>query len=346
MKRLIAIFLAAICVVTVFAGCGKKGDNGKRLNYNYDMTQYITLGDYKSIKVDAASDTFKNYYNSIYESEISAASLYVKKKEGVIAKGDIAVIEYEGRVNGKKFEGGTSTAETPLRIGSNSFIPGFEDALIGKEIGKETVIDVTFPDEYAAEELAGKPAEFTVKINYVNVLPELTDELAVKLGYENKAKYEEHLNEAATESSVYDSLLSLENMAVKSYPETEKGRYDQIYNNAVAYAEKQAELYNTENPDAKIDASTMLYKLTGMTPNDWSYYCEQNLAVEMLMYAVFDAENLSYTDDDYNAVLEEMAASNNKTVEEIKTDYEAWRLEANVVTETVLEHLTKLATAK
>lgn len=345
MKRLIAIFLAALCVITVFAGCGKKGDNGKRLNYNYDMTEYVTLGDYKSIKVDTASEIYTNYYNSQYESEISSASLYDKKTEGVIANGDIAVIEYVGRVDGKEFQGGTSTEETPLRIGSGAFIPGFEEALIGKEIGKETVIDVTFPDEYT-EELAGKPAEFTVKINYVNVLPELTDELAVKLGYENKAKYEEHLKEIAIESCIYYSLFSLENLAVKSYPETEKGRYDQMYNNYVAYAEEQAAAYNAQNTDANIDAETMLYYLTGTTAEDLAYYYEQNLTIEMLMYAIFDAENLSYTDEDYNAALEKMASGSGTTVDEIKTNYEEWQLEANVVTETVLKHLTKLATAQ
>lgn len=340
MKRLTAVLLSALCVLTVFAGCGNKSGNTARINYNYDMSEYITLGDYKSIKIDKESDTYKNYYDSQFESEISSASLYDKKTEGVIANGDMAVIEYVGRIDGEEFEGGSTTEETLLTVGAGGYIDGFEDALIGKEIGKETVINVTFPDEYSLnQDLAGKPAEFTVSINYVNVLPELTDELAVKLGYENKDKYIEHLNEAATENYVYTTLLSLENMAIKSYPETEKARYDEMYNECVAQAEKVAAENNT-------DVNTAFYQLFGTTPEYVEYYYNQYLSIDMVMYAVYDAENLSYTEEEYNAKLEELASSEGITVDEFKNLYPAWRCEAIIVQQVVIEHLAKLATAE
>jgi len=100
----------------------------------------------------------------------------------VVDNGDIAVIDFEGYIDGEKMENGSAT-NYPLELGSNSFIPGFEEQIVGMKVGEEKEINVTFPKEYGAKEIAGKDAVFKVKLNKIQekVVPEVTDELAKKL---------------------------------------------------------------------------------------------------------------------------------------------------------------------
>ena len=103
-------------------GCGKKA---KRQLYNDKLSKYITLADYKGLKVDTKSDEFKKYYDNMISSDVSSNNLYVKKTEGTVANGDTANIDYTGKKDGVAFDGGTA-AGYDLTIGSNSFIDGFE----------------------------------------------------------------------------------------------------------------------------------------------------------------------------------------------------------------------------
>ena len=118
-------------------------------------------------------------------------SFEVLKEEGAVENGDIAVIDFEGFIDDEPFEGGKAT-EYPLEIGSGSFIPGFEEQIIGMNIGEEKDIDVTFPKEYAAE-VAGKPAVFKVKLEGIKVkqLPELNDDFVEELEIEGVKTVEE-----------------------------------------------------------------------------------------------------------------------------------------------------------
>lgn len=103
----------------------------------------------------------------------------VVKEDGKVEEGDTVVLDFEGFVDGEAFEGGKAENYS-LEVGSGSFIPGFEDQLVGLEAGAEKDVEVTFPEEYHAEELAGKPAVFKVKIHEIKAkeLPELDDEFA------------------------------------------------------------------------------------------------------------------------------------------------------------------------
>ena len=140
----------------------------------------VTLGQYKGIEVEK-EDT------SATEEEIQAAlnkeqesnSRTITVEDRAVQDGDMTVIDFEGFADGTAFEGGKGT-DYPLTIGSGAFIPGFEEQLIGAEIGKEVEVNVTFPEEYHAKDLAGKPAVFkcTVKEIKVKELPELDDEFA------------------------------------------------------------------------------------------------------------------------------------------------------------------------
>ncbi len=159
----------------------------------------VTLGDYKAIEYKPTRVTVTK---KMVEEEIvnlqKENSMEVLKEEGAVENGDIAIIDFEGFIDGEAFEGGKGT-EYPLEIGSGSFIPGFEEQIIGMEVGEEKDIEVTFPTEYAAE-VAGKDAIFKVKLEGIKVkqLPELNEEFVEDLEIENVKTVEDlekHLKE-------------------------------------------------------------------------------------------------------------------------------------------------------
>jgi trigger factor len=154
----------------------------------------VTLGKYKGVEVEAADVTVSDEEVEaaiVREQEKNARTIEVTDRP--VKSGDQTVIDFEGFVDGVAFEGGKGT-DYPLTIGSGAFIPGFEDALIGAEIGKETDVNVTFPEEYQEKSLAGKPAVFkcTVKSIKEKELPELNDEFASEVSeFDTLAEYKE-----------------------------------------------------------------------------------------------------------------------------------------------------------
>ncbi len=154
----------------------------------------VTLGKYKGVKVDKidAEVTDEEVDQTIdQEREKSARTISVEDR--AVQDGDMTVIDFEGFVDGVAFEGGKGE-NYPLTIGSNSFIPGFEEQLIGAEIGADVEVNVTFPEDYQAEELKGKPAVFKCKVHEIKVkeLPVVDDEFASEVSeFDTLAEYKE-----------------------------------------------------------------------------------------------------------------------------------------------------------
>ncbi len=167
------------------------------------INKYTNLG----IKKDAVKVTKKDVDAEIENLRKEYADLQVKN--GVIEKGDTAIIDFEGFMDGKAFDGGKSE-NYALEIGSNSFIPGFEDALIGLKQGDEKNIDLTFPKDYHADELKGKDVTFKVKIHEVKtkVYPELNEEFFLDLGLDDvksKEDLEVTIKKAMTDQKEYEA---------------------------------------------------------------------------------------------------------------------------------------------
>src|SRR5690606_974507 len=143
----------------------------------------VELGEYKGLEASKPDTevTDEDIENQLKENQERMAELTVKEDEAIV-EGDTAVIDFEGFVDGEAFEGGQGN-DYSLEIGSNSFIPGFEEQLVGVKAGEEKDVEVTFPEEYHAAELAGKAATFKVKVNEVKgkELPELNDEFAKEI---------------------------------------------------------------------------------------------------------------------------------------------------------------------
>lgn len=174
------------------------------LTFSFAITPEVVLGEYKGIKVkkESAHVSAQDVDAKIEELRQQFAEL-VLKEEGFVEHKDTAVIDFEGFNAGVAFEGGKGENYS-LEIGSNSFIPGFEEALIGMKSGEEKDINVTFPEDYGAEHLAGQPVVFKVKVNEIKrkELPELNDDFATEVNHKDtktlealKAKFEEELKE-------------------------------------------------------------------------------------------------------------------------------------------------------
>ena len=181
----------------------------------------VTLGEYKGIEVDKIDYTVtdEDVDKDIEAARTKNARLITVDDRG-LEQGDIAVIDFEGFTDGKPFEGGKGSGYE-LEIGSNTFIPGFEDQLVGAKTGADVEVKVTFPEEYHADNLAGKDAVFKVKINEIKKreLPELDDDFASEVSEfdtmaEYKADVRKKLEEAAenkarseTENAIIDKAI-------------------------------------------------------------------------------------------------------------------------------------------
>lgn len=348
MKKLLALILAVALFITAFAACGEKEEK----IYDYNLDEYVSLGKYLGIEIDTKSETFLNYYKSQYEADINSAGATEQLKEGTCQKGDLVNITYSGKkdADGTIFTGDTSAENNDgkesydLNLGSGEFITGFEDQLIGKKVGSTVYVKVTFPSDYQEESMRSVAATFTVTINYINAIPELTDAVAVKLGYNDKAAYEADLADYIKQTMILDAILSASDFAIIKYPETEKARYDTMYNDYIAYAEEQAKTYNSQYGTA-IDAATMLYYLTGMDQTGLRSYCDEALKLEMIMYSIFRKENLSFTQEEYDIFVKNLANSQNTTVEEIQKQGKA-TIEPQLVRQIVIEYLLGKAVIK
>ena len=177
-----------------------KFDDGSDLEYTMELEVFpkIDIMDFKSIKleklkVSPTSDDVEAAVGRIAEGQKTTKPV---KGRDIIQKGDIAVINFVGRINGEEFSGGKAE-DYPLEIGSGAFIPGFEEQIIGKKVGQKCSVNVDFPENYA-EELAGKPATFEVEIKELqeSVPATIDDELAKKLGLKNIEELKTQIKES------------------------------------------------------------------------------------------------------------------------------------------------------
>ncbi|MBP3626457.1 MAG: FKBP-type peptidyl-prolyl cis-trans isomerase [Clostridia bacterium] len=349
MKRIISILFCVLMVLTLFTACGNEGEQSgenSRILFNINLEKYIKLGEYKNVTVDTSSDKFKEYYDDVIESDISENDLYKKKTEGTVAEGDVANIDYVGKKDGVAFEGGTANGYD-LEIGSNSFIDGFEEGLVGVKIGETVDLNLTFPEGYQSAELAGKAVVFTVKVNYVKSEEGLSPEEYYKdLGYKSLEEYKESVKKSAVE--VYLMENAQEKAEVKDYPKVERNRF---YKDYKASAESNiSSNYNMSFAD--------YLKNVGQTETEF-----KNKALEeqidpmleqlMLVYAIADAEDIvidkKAVDKQVNKIVEQYNQEN-ITADYINDyyikNYGDYYLEYITAYENVIDFLYENATIK
>ena len=179
-------------------------EKGKNFIYvaNVALKPEVKLGKYKGVKIEKVETEVTDAdIDAEIDKERRANSRTIVVEDRAVKDGDITVIDFEGFVDGVAFEGGKGE-NYPLTIGSGQFIPGFEEQLIGAELGKDVEVNVTFPEDYNATELAGKAAVFKCKVNEIKEteLPEVDDEFASEVSdFDTVAEWKEDLKKSLTE---------------------------------------------------------------------------------------------------------------------------------------------------
>ncbi|MBA9025767.1 trigger factor [Peribacillus huizhouensis] len=300
-------------------------EKGQNLIFKANVTvaPEVKLGEYKGLEVEAVSAevTDEDVEKEIKTLQERQAELVVKE-EGQAADGDTVVIDFEGFVDGEAFEGGASENYT-LELGSNSFIPGFEAQLVGLETGAEKDIEVSFPEEYHAAELAGKPAVFKVKLHEIKTkeLPQLDDEFAkdvddevetlAELKEKTKKKLE-HDKKHQAENAVRDAVIEQATANVEvDIPEVminnEVDRMMKDFEQRLQSQGLNMELYfQFSGQDEEALKGQMLEE------------AKNQVRVSLTLDAIVKAENIEVTDEDVNAEVEKMAEMYKMDVENIK----------------------------
>ena len=271
----------------------------------------VTLGAYKDIEIEKQDVT-------VADEEIDAELDRVREQNARIfsvddrpvADGDETIIDFEGFVDGVPFAGGKGE-EYKLVIGSHSFIDTFEEQLIGKNVGEEVDVNVTFPAEYHAEELAGKPALFKVNIKAITAkeLPELDDEFAADVSeFDTLAEYKDDIKKNLLEKKEKEAKFAKEDLVV----------------------DKIIEAATMEIPDAMVDTQTrqmaeeyaqrlqmqglnleQYFKFTGMNANSFMENLKpqalKRIQCRLVLEAVVKAENITVSDEEYEKELDTMA---------------------------------------
>lgn len=331
MKKKMVILLLTLGILGTAIGCGEKKDkaedkektkteqssqqdfkltnkDGKVVAVDMDnIEDYITLGEYKNLQVTEApkaSVSDEEVDNSIYYSLMTAYDQVEVTEDRAVQKDDTVNIDYIGYMDGEEFEGG-SAKDSDLRIGSGSFIEGFEDGLIGHKKGEEVTLDLTFPIDYQAEEMQGKAVQFKVKINNISQPPQLTDEWAAantdyKTADEFRTAQKERMQKSVDleyEGQVKSDLFGMvvESTEFKEYPEAllkqgkknVRQRLDQMY---------QAQFQMTLDDYIKQQGISD-EEVDKVLTESAQTYLQQNLVVQ----AIFDAEGIEMSEEDYTA---------------------------------------------
>ena len=286
----------------------------------------VTLGEYKNLKVkkDKVTVSDEEINHEINHLREHLADVVVKEN-GEITEGDTAVIDFTGFVDGKELEGGKGE-NFPLEIGSHSFIPGFEEGLVGLKAGEEKTLELKFPENYI-EDLKGKDVTFKVKVNEVKtrVLPDINEDFFKDLGYEDvktedelKTKIKEeikHQKEHQADDVFVDKCLeaAAKNMKVDINEEIID---DEVHRMIDQYSQQlQMQGMNIED----------YYKMTGTKEEDlhkmMAPEAEKRVKYRYLLEGIADAENLKFTEEEIKARAEEMASQFGVSVEELVKIY-------------------------
>ena len=288
-------------------------EKGKSFIYTAEVAvkPEVTLGEYKGVEVKKADAAVTD---EDVEKELQAAreraSRLVDITDRPVQDGDQTTIDFKGYVDGKAFEGGEGF-DYPLTIGSHSFIEGFEEQLIGKNIGEACEVNVTFPTEYHAEELAGKPAKFDVTVKSIKEkeLPELNDEFADNVSdfstleeykADLKTQLEDRKMRAATtenENNVVDKVVANAQMDLpKAMIDTEARSM------ADEYAQRLQNQGLNINDYLKYTGQTVEKLLEQLTPE-----AEKRIRTRLVLEKVAETENIEVNDEIYAEQLEKMA---------------------------------------
>ena len=311
MKKALLTALAMISSVSLtasaFAEAKVENISVPRLLQEEDLSDYVTLGDYKGIELEAV-DTAPGEDELEFEISQRLAETAEQVTDGTVENGDTAVIDFVGKKDDVAFDGGTAE-EYPLEIGSGTFIPGFEDGVIGMAVGETKDIPLTFPENYGSEELAGQDVVFTVTVNRINRPSDLTDEwVQANSDYESVDEYKDSVRtelEAQNAASA-DEMLAQEafyqvwvSSEIKDYPEED-------LQNAIDWMTEQMVTFAKEG-DMTLEE---FVESQGMDMEQFEAeteeYAKQRVAQDLIVQSIIDEEEISMDDEEIQKIAEKL----------------------------------------
>ncbi len=283
----------------------------------------VTLGEYKGVEVEKAD---AEVTDADVEAELKRVqdqnSRLVTVEDRPVADGDQTVIDFEGFVDGNAFEGGKGE-DYPLTIGSHSFIDNFEEQLIGRNIGDECEVNVTFPENYQAKELAGKPAVFKVKIKEIKVkeLPELDDEFAGEVSeFETLEDYKKDVKAKLAETKGRQAATENENRVVAKVVENASMEIPEAMIATETRNMVNDYAYRMQSQGLAFD---QYLKYTGMTVEQFQEQlkpqAEQRIRTRLVMEAVVKAENIEADEEAVEREINAMAANYKMDAGQVRT---------------------------
>lgn len=320
-KRVLALALA---VISCFMLTACDSNEGKELK-DMDLSKYMELGEYTNVEVSPALQEVRDTavqakMELIFNSELGEGGI----TDRAVENGDIANIDFVGYLDGVAFDGGTGNYD--LEIGSGTFIPGFEEGLVGVMPGETVELPLAFPADYHSADLAGKEVVFAVTVNYI--LPEISDETVKALGNENYTTaaeleaYARDVVQQEVDDSNYDTVVKAAMYKIVSET-TFKEVPDFLIEQQTAILTEQL---NYTLQGTGIDVDTYLTMLYGSTLEE---IAEENVKERLVIQAIANAEGIVVTDEEVEEELtyiaKDYAITNDQLLEMMGTDRAYYR---------------------
>lgn len=341
-KRIVAILMCAVVAMSV-TGCSKKDNNNAKEEVNateteksetksaaiqYTASDYVELGDYKGLNVELDTDyvvTDEIVADYINNNIIANYPYYEDTDKTTVESGDFANIDYTGTKDGVEFDGGSATGYV-LEIGSGTFIPGFEDGVIGMKVGEEKDLNLTFPEEYQNNpDLAGADVVFKVKLNKIVTKKDitydtLTDEYISYLGTSAGMSYTS-VSEltSAVKSYLEDSAASNKDTAIRSGVLnqltdccTVTGLPDGLMDARLADALRQYESYYCSDGEKTLEE--YVTENFGTTYDEFleqiKSEVEQDIDIQLILETIAEKENIKIDEDEYQQFISNLVSQN------------------------------------
>lgn len=332
MKKRVLFLAMGLCIIALAGGCGKKENTDelgsstentseltRPVKESYKVSDHVTLGQYKGVevtvkKLEVTEDDINDEMNALLESKATQEEVTGRPVEN----GDTVNIDFEGIMDGVAFEGGTAEGYD-LTIGSGAFIPGFEEGIIGANIGDKLALELVFPDDYY-EDKAGKPVTFNVTVNSIkrSKLPELTDSfIADNTDFDTieaykasiKTKLEEQYAQSMENDKINNIFVTIIDNAEIDVPES---LIEYYIANQTYQLSMEAQQYG-------IDMETYVTSsgLTMEQYNDYAKnYAETVAKQELVLKAIAEAEKMEVSDEEFNEEVQELLANGGYKSEE------------------------------
>lgn len=328
---------------------------GKNLQFTCEVfvKPDVTLGEYKGVEVKREHTLVtEDEVNAEIEKERNKQAAEVSVEDRAVAEGDTVNLDYSGSVDGVKFAGGTAEAQT-LKIGSHTFIPGFEEQMVGMNIDEEKDLEVTFPEEYHAKELAGKKAVFHVKVNSITEtqLPALDDDFAKDISeFDTLDEYKANVRAKLEAQAAERDNNAFTNAVI------EKVMENATVDIPEAMVERQIDSM-VRNFEARLAQQGLkladFIKYTGQDEksfrNQYREQAEKSVRANLVLEAVENAENFEATEEEIDAEIAKFAGQVGQDVENMKknlTEGDREYFKADVIRDKAVKFLCDNAKAE